>query len=74
MATELDETFDDIDVENDLPAFLFLVLDNLEEFFSNISVDINHIQAQYLIVDRTVNLLRACSKRRNAGIPELLQN
>ncbi len=64
MATELDETqpVNEFDIENGLPAFLFLVLDKLEECFGDPTMDTSHIHAQYVVVDRTVNLLRSIAE------------
>ena len=66
MATELDEhsetQLDEFDIENDLPAFLFLVLDKLEECFGHHTTDTNHIQSQYVVLDKTVNLLRSIAE------------
>ena len=64
MAT--DETheiqLDEFDIENDLPAFLFLVLDKLEECFSRQATITSHIQAQFVVVDKTVHLLRSIAE------------
>jgi hypothetical protein len=61
MATELQEEtlvqLDEFDIETGLPAFLFLVLDKLDECFDNPTTDTSHIQAQYVVVEKTVNLL-----------------
>ena len=46
-------------IENDLPAFLFLVLDKLEKCFSRQATVTSHIQAQFVVVDKTVHLLRS---------------
>jgi hypothetical protein len=66
MATELQEEtlvqLDEFDIETGLAAFLFLVLDKLEECFDNPTTDTSHIQAQYVVVDKTVNLLRSIAE------------
>ncbi|CAB4021454.1 hypothetical protein AWC38_SpisGene3841 [Paramuricea clavata] len=66
MATELQEEtlvqLDEFDIEAGLPAFLFLVLDKLEECFDNPTTYTRHIQAQYVVVDKTVNLLRSIAE------------
>ena len=49
---------DKFSVENDLAAFLFLMLDKLEECFSRQATITSHIQAQFVVVDKTVHLLR----------------
>ena len=49
---------DEFAIENDLriPAFLFLMLDKLEEFSRQATIT-SHIQAQFVVVDKTVHLL-----------------
>ena len=43
---------DEFVIENDLPAFLFLVLDKC---FVCQATDASHIQAQFVVVDKTVS-------------------
>ena len=47
----------EFDVEKDSPEFLSSVLDRSEECIHNSETDINHLQAQSVVLDRTVSLL-----------------
>ena len=47
------------DVEKDLPEFLFKVLDRTGEC---INADTGQLQAQLVVVDQTVNLLRSITE------------
>ena len=47
----------EFDVEKDLPEFLSSVLDRTEESIHNSETDINDLQAQSVVVDRTISLL-----------------
>ena len=47
----------EFDVEKDLPEFLSSVLDRTEEYISNNVTNINDLQVQHVVLDRTVNLL-----------------
>ena len=64
MAT--DETHEiqlnEFSIENDLAAFLFLMLDKLEECLSRLATITSHIQAQFVVVDKTVHLLRSIAE------------
>ena len=55
LEKETDETHEiqlhEFVIENDLPAFPFLVLDKLEECFSRQETDSSHTQAQFVVVD-----------------------
>ena len=53
---------DEFDIENYLPAFLFLLLDNLEECFSHQATVTSHIEAQFVVVNKTVHLLRSIAE------------
>ena len=44
-------------MEKDSPEFLSSVLDRLEECIHNSETDINHLQAQSVVLDRTISLL-----------------
>ena len=46
----------ELDVEKDLPDFLSSVLDRTEEYISNNETNINDLQVQNVVLDRTVNL------------------
>ena len=46
---------DEFVIENNLPAFLFLVLDKLEKCFGCQATDASYIQAQFVVVDKTVS-------------------
>ena len=58
---ETDETheiyFHEFVIENDLPAFLFLVLEKLEKCFGLQATDESHTQTQFVLVDKTVHFL-----------------
>ena len=45
------------DVEKDLPEFLSSVLNRTEECIHNSETDINDLQAQSVVLDRTISLL-----------------
>ena len=47
----------EFDVEKDLPEFLLSVLDWTEECIHNSEADINDLQAQSVVLDRTISLL-----------------
>ena len=47
----------EFDVEIDLPEFLSSVLDRTEECIHNCETDINDLQAQSVVLDRTISLL-----------------
>ena len=47
----------EFDVEKDLPEFLSSVLDRTEECIHNSETDINDLQAQSVVLDRTISLL-----------------
>ena len=47
----------EFNVEKDLPEFLLSVLDRTEECTHNSETDINDLQAQSLVLDRTISLL-----------------
>ena len=47
----------EFDVEKDLPEFLSSVLDRTEECIRNSETDINDLQAQSEVLDRTISLL-----------------
>ena len=47
----------EFDVEKDLPAFLSSVLDRTEECIHDSETDINDLQAQSVVLDRTISLL-----------------
>ena len=47
----------EFDVEKDLPEFLSSVLDRTEEYISNNLTNINDLQVQHVVLDKTVNLL-----------------
>ena len=47
----------EFDVEKDSPEFLSSVLDRSEECIHNSETDINDLQAQSVVLDRTVSLL-----------------
>ena len=53
---------DEFVIENDLPAFQFLMLDKLEKCFSRQATITSHIQAQFVLVDKTVRLLRSIAE------------
>ena len=55
-------------IENDLLAFLFLVLDKLEKCFGRQATDASHIQAQFVVVDKTVHLLRSIAEKNEERI------
>ena len=45
----------EFDVKKDLPEFLSLVLDRIEQCIHDNETDINDLQAQSLVLDRTVS-------------------
>ena len=47
----------EFDVEKDLPEFLSSVLDRTEECIQNTEADINDLQTQSVVLDRTICLL-----------------
>ena len=47
----------EFDVEKDLPEFLSSVLDRTEQCIHNSETDISDLQAQSVVLDRTVSLL-----------------
>ena len=47
----------EFDVEKDLPEFLSSVLDRTEQCIHNSETDISDVQAQSVVLDRTVSLL-----------------
>ena len=47
----------EFDVEKDLPEFLSSVLDRKEQCIHNSETDISDVQAQSVVLDRTVSLL-----------------
>ena len=47
----------EFDVEKDLPEFLSSVLDRTEECIHNSETGINDLQAQSVVLDRTISLL-----------------
>ena len=47
----------EFDVEKDLPEFLSSVLDRTEQCIHNCETDISDVQAQSVVLDRTVSLL-----------------
>ena len=49
----------EFDVEKDLPEFLSSVLDRTEECIHNSETDISDLQAQSVVLDRTISLLRS---------------
>lgn len=51
----------EFDMKKDLPEFLSSVLDRTEQCTHNNETDIDNLQAQSVVLDRTVSLLRAIS-------------
>ena len=47
----------EFDVEKDSPEFLSSVLDRSEECIRNSETDINDLQTQSVVLDRTISLL-----------------
>ena len=55
----------EFDIEKDLPDFLFSVLDRNDDFMSKSETNINDLQAQFLVLDRTVSRLRSIALTAN---------
>ena len=55
----------EFDIEIDLPDFLFSVLDRTDDFISKSETNINDLQAQFLVLNRTVSLLRSIALTAN---------
>jgi len=49
----------EFDAEKDLPKFLSSVLDRTEEYISSNETNIKDLQVQFVVLDRTVSLLRS---------------
>ena len=56
------------DVEKYLPEFLSSVLDRTEECIHNSETCINDLQAQSVVLDRTISLLSSIEQDRILGI------